>query len=92
MPVCREAQGEGNGRAVGYVGCQGGIGILAEEFARRRVDIGAGVGIVSGRGDSTVGLRVSTGTPNITVSDWSLQSCDDADDTAVRKCKIMAQK
>lgn len=29
-------------------------------------------------------VAVTTGPPGITVSDWSLQSCDDADDGAVK--------
>lgn len=38
----------------------------------------------TGRVDSS-GLFVNTGTPGLYVSDWSLQSCDDADDDAVSK-------
>lgn len=44
------------------------------ETSRRKTDVVGGGEIVA----------VSTGAPGITVSDWSLQSCDDADDGAVR--------
>lgn len=40
----------------------------------------------TGRGDT--GLLVKTGTPILNVSDWSLTSCDDVDDGAVRRQRV----
>lgn len=55
---------------------------IVEEGARRKADATGGSSAVAGRTD-TSGLRVSTGAPGLNVSEWSLQSCDDADDEAV---------
>lgn len=63
---------------------EGGV----EEGGGRRADASGGGDAPSpGRGE-TSGLLVSTGAPVLNVSDWSLQSCDDADDGAVSKQKI----
>lgn len=63
---------------------EGGV----EEGVRRRADTSAGGNAPSpGRGE-TSGLLVSTGPPVLNVSDWSLQSCDDADDGAVSEQRI----
>lgn len=60
---------------------EGGV----EEGAGRRANTSAGGSAPSpGRGD-TSGILVNTGVPALNVSDWSLQSCDDTDDGAVRK-------
>lgn len=63
---------------------EGGV----EEGVGRRADASAGGDTPSpGRGD-TSGLLVNTGAPVLNVSDWSLQSCDDADDGAVSKQRL----
>lgn len=57
---------------------------VVEEGAGRRVNPATGgAGPSPGRGDT--GLLVKTGTPVLNVSEWSLTSCDDADDGAVSK-------
>lgn len=57
---------------------------MVEEGAGRRVNPAAGGNSPSpGRGDTE--LLVKTGTPVLTVSDWSLTSCDDVDDGAVSR-------
>lgn len=61
-----------------------GEGII-DDVMRRKADAGAAGGnTVLGRVE-TSRLRVHTGAPGLNVSDWSLQSCDDADDGAVSK-------
>lgn len=71
----------------GGVGAPGGLvsGVgegVAEESARRQADAIGGGSIATGQSDNST-LRVNTGAAGLTVSDWSLQSCDDADDGAV---------
>ncbi len=62
-----------------------------EEGGGRRANTVEGGNIPSGRGD-TSGLLVKTGGPVLHVSDWSLQSCDDVDDGAVRTCTLLTTK
>lgn len=75
-----EIRGGGGGAPGGIVS---GVGEeIAEENARRQADAIGGGSIATGRSDNSA-LRVNTGAAGLTVSDWSLQSCDDADDGAV---------
>lgn len=56
---------------------EGGV----EEGAGRRAD-------TSAEGSAPSGLLVNTVAPVLNVSDWSLQSCDDADEGAVSKKRV----
>lgn len=76
-----ESEISGEGGAPGSIVSGVGEGI-AEESARRQADAIGGGSIATGRSDNS-SLRVNTGAAGLTVSDWSLQSCDDADDGAV---------
>lgn len=59
---------------------------IVQEGGRRKADAFPLTPTIAGRADMSA-LRVNTGAPGITVSDWSLQSCDDADDGAVSENK-----
>lgn len=57
----------------------------AEDGAGRRANATAGGNSPSAGRRDTSGLVVSTAAPGQNVADWSLQSCDDADEGAVSK-------
>lgn len=79
----RKSESEVRGVARAPSGTLSGAGEgIMEESARRKADAIAGGGIATGRSDTSA-LRVNTGATGINESDWSLQSCDDADDGAV---------
>lgn len=56
---------------------------IADEVSRRKAEVIANGDARAAREDA-VGLRVHTGASGLNTSDWSLESCDDADDGAVR--------
>lgn len=79
---CREPEREGKlcapeGRAMGGL-ADGAV----EEGIGWKANAVTGGAPSTWRAD-TPGLRVNTGASGVHVSDWSLQSCDDADDGAV---------
>lgn len=76
-------EGRAEGRAVGE-------GVVEEGSGWKSKAVTGGVSS-TWRAD-TPGLRVNTGAPGVHVSDWSLQSCDDADDGAVSEHMIQSFK
>lgn len=72
--------------SLGDLGCVASKGeeVLLEKTSRRKIDTLTTGSNTEGRGE-TLGSRADEATSGSFASDWLLQSCDDADDRAVRR-------